>query len=75
MNETKRQHLVSRCYLKHFAFNKNKSWYIDACAIKEPNAKIFSSSIENICVQKDFYTFRKLPNEHKRFWKGSIVIQ
>jgi hypothetical protein len=67
MNEPKRQHLVPRVYLKHFALKRNKGWFIDACSIKENESKIFNASIEKVCVKKEFYTFRKLPDEHKRF--------
>lgn len=67
MNEPIRQHLVPRCYLKHFAYAKKKAWYIDAYDITIEDPKIFNVNIDSICVERDFYTFRKLKDEEKRF--------
>jgi len=67
MNEPVRQHLVPRCYLKHFAYAKKKAWYIDAYDITIDEPRIFNVNIDSICVERDFYTFRKLKDEEKRF--------
>ncbi|HEY4196089.1 MAG TPA: DUF4238 domain-containing protein [Mucilaginibacter sp.] len=67
MNEPKRQHLVPRCYLQHFALKHKKNWHIDACEVRKEPQAIFNASIDNVCVAREFYTFRKLPDEHKRF--------
>jgi hypothetical protein len=66
MNEPIRQHLVPRVYLKQFALNKRKDWFIDAYDVVEKK-HITGLNINNICVKKDFYTFKKLPDDHKRF--------
>lgn len=67
MNEPIRQHLVPRCYLKNFALSRKKEWYIDACDVNVKPERIFNVNIKNVCVKTDFYTFKKLPDEQKRF--------
>ena len=67
MNEPVRQHLVPRCYLKHFSLNRKKEWFIDAYDVEAQPPSVFNVNIKNICVNSDFYTFKNLPNEHKRF--------
>jgi len=66
VNEPVRQHLVPRVYLKQFALSKRKDWFIDAYDVAEKR-HITGLNIDNICVKKDFYTFKKLPDDHKRF--------
>lgn len=67
MSEQKRQHLVPKCYLKKFALNRKKNWYLDACNVKSKDQSIFPISINNICVETEFYTFTKLKEKDKRF--------
>ncbi len=58
---------MPRCYLKKFALSRKKSWFIDACDVSKTPPVFFNSSIDNICIVKDHYTFRNLPGEEKRF--------
>ncbi|HEY8781204.1 MAG TPA: DUF4238 domain-containing protein [Mucilaginibacter sp.] len=67
MNEPIGQHLVPRCYLKHFALAKKKDWLIDACNLQVDDNVIFNVNIKAVCKQNEFYTFKKLPDEDKRF--------
>ncbi|GAA4092560.1 DUF4238 domain-containing protein [Mucilaginibacter panaciglaebae] len=67
MSEPIGQHLVPRCYLKNFALSKNKDWLIDACNVQVDDTKIFNVNIKAVCKQKEFYTFKKLPDGDKRF--------
>lgn len=66
-NEPVRQHLVPRCYLKHFSLAKKKEWFIKAYDKSIENPKVFTVNIKNICVETDFYTFKKLDEKDKRF--------
>lgn len=75
MNEPIRQHLVPRVYMKQFALSKRKDWFIDAYDVVEKKY-VTGLNINNICVKKDFYTFKKLPDDYKRFLErfyGSTV--
>lgn len=67
MEEPKRHHLVPRCYLKKFGKNKRKEWYVEAYDKTKVNSRIFEVSIRKICVQTEYYTINKLPDEQKRF--------
>ena len=53
--ETKRQHFVPRSYLKNFGFTKKESTQIWACDKKDDN-RMFLSNIQNVALQKHFYT-------------------
>ncbi|MBS1527471.1 MAG: DUF4238 domain-containing protein [Bacteroidetes bacterium] len=66
MSNPIRQHLVPRVYLKQFALKERKDWFIDAYDTKN-NKFVPSLNINNVCVNKEFYTFKKLPEENKRF--------
>jgi hypothetical protein len=67
MNEPKRHHLVPRCYLKNFGIRRKKDWFVDACEKSKGVENIFEVNIKNICVQTEYYTFSKLPDDQKRF--------
>lgn len=67
MGEPKRHHLVPRCYLKNFGKNKRKDWFVETFDKTNDTKQIFEVNIKNICVQKEYYTIHKLPDEQKRF--------
>jgi Protein of unknown function (DUF4238) len=67
MSEPKRHHLVPRCYLKRFGENKKKDWFVYAHDKLKTGNQIFNVNIKNICVQTEYYTFDKLPEDQKRF--------
>lgn len=62
MAETKRMHYVPRTYLKYFSKERGGEFYIHAMA-KDGVSKPFETNINNICVEKDFYT---LPGEAEK---------
>ena len=66
MNEPKRQHLVPRCYLKKFGTNQKEKWFVDAYD-KTKDSQIFPVNVNNICVEREFYTVENLPDDKKRF--------
>lgn len=53
--ETKRQHFVSRVYLKNFARKDGDKWLIDSVNKEDPS-HYFSGNIDDVCVKKNFYT-------------------
>lgn len=67
MNEPKRHHLVPRCYLKNFGIRRKKDWFVDAYDRSKSVENIFEVNVKNICVQTEYYTFSKLPDDQKRF--------
>ncbi len=72
MSDPIRQHYVPRLYLKNFAFTKNNSLKI--YAIEKFSKKIFESNIENIAVEKDFYTVNRLSDKYawEKFYANSV---
>jgi hypothetical protein len=57
MQETKRQHYVSRTYLKHFSRKENDKCFIGFLnASKFREETIHETNIENICLEKNIYT-------------------
>jgi hypothetical protein len=66
------QHKVPKCYLKNFNVKaiqkKHKTeFFVDVFDKKENSKGCYTTNIKNICVENDFYTFSKLPDEDKRF--------
>src|SRR5450631_27034 len=74
MQEPKRHHLVPRCYLKRFGFNKKAEWFVEAYDKIKNDSPIFPVNIKNICVQTEYYTFQKLPDEKKRFLEKFYAV-
>jgi hypothetical protein len=64
MSNERRQHLVPRCYLKNFAVKGKKEW--QTYVYDKIEQKYYSPGVQNICVESEFYTFTKLPDEKKR---------
>lgn len=52
---------------KKFGFNKKAEWFVEAYDKTKDNSSIFTVNIKNICVQTEYYTFHKLPDDKKRF--------
>jgi hypothetical protein len=48
------QHYVPRVYLKNFAEQRGKAFYVDV--YDKVSQKIFNTNITNICSERDFYT-------------------
>lgn len=66
MPESKRHHLVPRCYLKKFGTNQKKEWFVNAYD-KTEEKEIFRVNVRNICVETEYYTFANASEEKKRF--------
>lgn len=71
MSEPKNHHLVPVCYLKNFGKLKpckgKPNYMVDAHDITKPGSPIFTGNVRNICVEKEFYTFKNLEEKQKRF--------
>ena len=65
MNNPIRQHLVPKLYLKNFAFQKKDQYKV--YTLDKKTKKIFEANIDDIAVEKHFYTVDKL--ENKYFWE------
>lgn len=65
MSEPIRQHLVPKLYLKNFAFLKKGQHKV--YTLDKKTQKIFEANIDDIAVEKHFYTVEKL--ENKYFWE------
>lgn len=74
MQEPKRHHLVPRCYLKRFGFNKKKEWFVEVYDKIKNDSPIFPVNIKNICVQTEYYTFQNLPDKKKRFLEKFYAV-
>ncbi|QNE42029.1 DUF4238 domain-containing protein (plasmid) [Hymenobacter sp. NBH84] len=53
---TKRQHIVPRTYLKHFAVKRGKECFITAYSKGKPHSQLYEPNISGVCVRTDFYT-------------------
>ncbi len=56
MGNPKHQHFIPRSYLKYFADKQEGQYFVDTL-MKGKNEEIITLSIQNICVQKNLYTF------------------
>lgn len=65
-DNTKRQHTVPRVYLKRFGETPKKETFIYALDKTKEDVKPFKTNIINVCVETDYYTFKSLPDSHKR---------
>lgn len=54
--ETKRQHYVPRTYLKNFAQQRGKEYFIDTLFKDNIQSPIKSINIKNVCLKKNLYT-------------------
>jgi hypothetical protein len=72
MSNPIRQHLVPRCYLKRFSKRNKDQYFLDLLEKENPQNNISTRNIKYVCVEKDFYTFSKLPDEHKYFLEKSF---
>ena len=58
MGKKSRHHTVPRCYLKRFAIKRNNDYY---CFAYDKRTKAtFESNIENLSVERDFYTLNNV---------------
>ncbi|RZK38900.1 MAG: DUF4238 domain-containing protein [Pedobacter sp.] len=77
MSEPIRQHTVPKCYLKNFATKRGKGWLVDVYDKKEK--RHFPTSIANICVQSEFYTFSKLASDRQnileKFYSNKVETE
>lgn len=69
-NETVKQHLVPRCYLKNFkvqSIHKKKKTihFVDALDKKNPKNEPFRANIAEICTKEHWYTFTKLDGKDR----------
>ncbi len=53
-NIPRHQHYVPRVYLKNFAVQKEKNYFVDAYDIKKK--ELLTTNIKNICGERDLYT-------------------
>lgn len=75
MSKLMRQHYVPRLYLKNFSVSKNNTCYV---FVKQKYGKrIFETNIENIAVEKNFYTVEKLKDKNtwEKFYANTVEPQ
>ncbi|WP_300922118.1 DUF4238 domain-containing protein [uncultured Dubosiella sp.] len=65
MSNPKRQHFVPRTYLKNFSFQKKKQSRV--FVLDKMRRDIFEANIENVAVEKDFYTVNN--NDNNYIWE------
>jgi|GEM_PF-3939217 hypothetical protein len=65
MGRTKHQHTVPRTYLEKFSHRADRDTYFVDCLDKEKLEIKEDLSCSNICVSKDYYTLKDVPEEEK----------
>ena len=58
MSQPRKQHYVPQVYLKNFSFGGDKSPKI--FVLSTSSQKIFQRAVEEVAVEKDFYTINSL---------------
>lgn len=70
----KYQHYVPQCYLRHFAHNNNKSYYLNAYDVVRH--KSYNVSVSKVCGVNNLYTLTdEFVNNHKNEKANSLSIE
>lgn len=65
MSNPKHQHFIPKSYLKNFAEEKDKKYFVEAKLKSEDSPKKTLLSINDICVDKNIYTIPTLEDDDK----------
>src|SRR5882672_9821812 len=64
MSDAKIQHYTPQSYLRNFAAERNRQWYVH---VRHGDDKFYETNIKNICSEQHFYSIPGVPDHQKNF--------